>query len=564
MKKMNIGIMALIMLAGILFIWAFTLKDKENAQITENLQSEQEVKEEVGYNFPPEKAEDILAEQKELEAEILAESEGSTLNDPYVNVDPYDRSPLSALVVFDTEEPTRVSFTVEGKDDAADISNTMAEYETHHELPVVGLYPGYKNTVEITAETESGETRTHTFTVTTEDLPEEMPAIDIKEAQPEKMALADNELTFYVPSTRYAFGFDINGDVRWYGSGFNSHVLQELENGNLLYLGKDDNSGGAYNRLFETDYMGKLHNAFKISEEAAEREAAGMESTLIHHDVAELPSGNLLLTVNDGGGEYMEDMMIEMDRETGKVVKVIDLKELFPKEVYEEYEVREDRDLKDWFHQNSVVYDESDDSIIISGRHQDTVMKIDYKTEEIKWILAAPEDWNKEMEKYLVEGNSEDFKYPAAQHDVSILPDFDDNQETIDILLFDNNKVITRGDESLSEQYSAATHYRINEETLDAEIVWTYGEELGEDYFTSIISSARYQKGSDTVLIDFGHADGGERSSFVEVTHDARSEVVFEAEMTNFRKGAWAYRALRNTLYNGSWEERFSLGEEQN
>src|SRR5699024_2586288 len=273
---------------------------------------------EADYNYSPKKAEQVLADQEELETAMLAESEGSTLNNPYVNVDPYNRSPLSALVIFDTEEPAKVTFTVKGKDDKADITETNKEYRSHHELPVLGLYPGYTNTIEISAETESGEVLEHTFTVTTEELPEEMPAIDIKEAQPEKMKRRESELTFYIPKTSYAFAIDVNADVRRNGSVIHSQTRQDLNNGTQLYLGKD-------------------HNAVSISERAAESEAEGIESTLIHHDVAELPSGNLLLTVNDGSGVYMEDTMIEMDRETGEVVKVMDLKDLFPDEVYEEY-----------------------------------------------------------------------------------------------------------------------------------------------------------------------------------------------------------------------------------
>lgn len=556
MKKTNILTIAIIgLFAFLVMILTFSNDAQEKRESEEGPNTAGD----VDYNYPPERADALLREQERLEADLLAESSGGTLDDPYVNLDPYGRSPLSALVIFDTEERAQVSFTVQGKDRETDVSTTIDGYGTHHEIPIAGLYPSYTNTVEIVAETESGETMTNTLKIVTERLPSGIPAIEIKEAKPEKMQLAENELTFYVPSTRHAFAFDINGDVRWYGAGFNSHVLQELDNGNLLYLSKDDNSGNTYNRLFEIDYIGKLHNAFEISEEAAEQEAEGLESTLIHHDVAELPSGNLLMTVNDGGGEYMEDMMIEVDRQTGKVVKVIDLKDLFPSAVYEDYPVRDDFGLRDWFHQNSVVYDESDDSIIISGRHQDTVMKIDYGTEEIIWILAHPEGWSEEMAGHLIEGESEDFKYPAAQHDATILPDFDDNPATIDVLLFDNNTVVTRGDESVSGDYSAATHYRIDEEAMKAEVVWTYGEELGEDYFTRIISSARYLENSGNILIDFGHVDEGERSSFVEVTHDDKSERVFEAEMTRFRAGAWAYRAVRYQLYNDSWEERFAL-----
>lgn len=47
--------------------------------------------------------------------------------------------------------------------------------------------------------------------------------------------------------------------------------------------------------------------------------------TVIHHDGIELPSGNLLLTVNDGSN-YIEDTMIEINRETGEIEKTIDLR----------------------------------------------------------------------------------------------------------------------------------------------------------------------------------------------------------------------------------------------
>src|SRR5699024_2350079 len=155
--------------------------------------------------------------------------------------------------------------------------------------------------------------------------------------------------------------------------------------------------------LFETDYLGKIYNAFEISEEAAETEGEGAEATLIHHDLAELPSGKLLLTVNDGEGEYVEETMIEIARDSGEGVRKRDLKDLCQETGYEDYglidedeeegeEVDEEDELVDWFHQNSVVYHEPDDSIIISGRHQDTVMKIDYETEEIEWILSAPDN----------------------------------------------------------------------------------------------------------------------------------------------------------------------------
>src|SRR5699024_1618780 len=161
-------------------------------------------------------------------------------------------------------------------------------------------------------------------------IPYILQAKGIKESDPSLMDNQTGTLNFAIPSTKHPYGYDKHGDIRWYGSMYNSHVLNEMENGHLMYLRQDDNGGPAYNRLFETDYLGKLYNAFQIREEAAEREGEGDEATLIHHDLAELPSVNLLLTVNDGEGEYVEDTMIEIERDSGEVVKKIDLKDLFP------------------------------------------------------------------------------------------------------------------------------------------------------------------------------------------------------------------------------------------
>ncbi len=43
----------------------------------------------------------------------------------------------------------------------------------------------------------------------------------------------------------------------------------------------------------------------------------------------------------------------------------------------------------DWFHMNSTVYDQRDDSLIVSSR-ENFVVKIDYSTGAIKWIFGDP------------------------------------------------------------------------------------------------------------------------------------------------------------------------------
>lgn len=488
--------------------------------------------------------------EKEKKYQTLLASGDYDEDNIYVKVDPYDASPLSALLLFQTEEAVKVDISVAGKDEETTIKNSFDEYTTEHSIPVLGLYADQENEVTVTLTDEAGNSVEKKVTIKTGTLPDSIAKIDVKEADTEKMEVGDSELTFVVPSTKRAYAFDANGDVRWYSTRYNSHIFQELNNGNLLYLTKEYNDADTYNVLLETDYLGKIYNRYDFSSSSAANDTGKSdgEMTVIHHDGIELPSGNLLLTVNDGSN-YIEDTMIELNRETGEIEKTIDLKDILPEFFYEEYDSTSREDGKiDWFHQNSVEYDESDNSIVISGRHQDAVMKIDYETNEIKWIMGDSSGWPDSYQKYFLEG---DVKASGGQHAAIVLPDQDDNEETTDILFYDNNISVTRGDEETSEKYSEARQVRINEEDMTIEEIWTFGEDLGKEYYTKIIGSARYLEDTGNRLVNFGYRDEGKTSSIMEVTEDG--ETVLNVDLTDFPTSAWAYRAERFSLYNDSW-----------
>ncbi|MGX7211979.1 aryl-sulfate sulfotransferase [Enterococcus raffinosus] len=488
--------------------------------------------------------------EKEKEYQELLKSGNYNEDNIYVKVDPYDASPLSALLLFQTEEAMKVEISVAGKDEESTIKNSFEEYTTDHSIPVLGLYADKDNEVTVKLTNKAGTSVEKKVTIKTGALAKSIADIEVNEADTEKMALGDSELTFVVPSTKRAYAFDANGDVRWYSTRYNSHIFKELANGNLLYLTKESNDADTYNVLLETDYLGKIYNRYDFSSSSASNDTGESEGemTVIHHDGIELPSGNLLLTVNDGSN-YIEDTMIEINRETGEIEKTIDLKDILPESFYEEYDSTSREDGKiDWFHQNSVDYDEADNSIIISGRHQDTIMKIDYSTNEIKWIMGDSSGWPESYQKYFLDG---DIKASGGQHAAIVLPDQDDNAETTDILYYDNNISVTRGDEADSEKYSEARQVRINEEDRTIEEVWTFGEDLGEAYFTKIIGSARYLTDNGNRLVNFGYREEGKTSSIMEVTEDG--ETVLDVDLTDFSASAWAYRAERFSLYNDNW-----------
>lgn len=47
----------------------------------------------------------------------------------------------------------------------------------------------------------------------------------------------------------------------------------------------------------------------------------------------------------------------------------------------------------DWSHGNGVCLDPSDGNLIVSVRHQDTIVKLDRATGEVIWILSVPDGW---------------------------------------------------------------------------------------------------------------------------------------------------------------------------
>ncbi|EOI5067107.1 aryl-sulfate sulfotransferase, partial [Campylobacter jejuni] len=86
---------------------------------------------------------------------------------------------------------------------------------------------------------------------------------------------------------------------------------------------------------------------------------------------------------------------------------------------------------RNWAHVNSVDYDPSDDSIIISSRHQSAVVKIG-RDKKIKWILGAHKGWNKEFQKYLLQPVDKNGKKIVCDDDYSKCPGYENDNGGFD------------------------------------------------------------------------------------------------------------------------------------
>ncbi|MDD3186978.1 MAG: aryl-sulfate sulfotransferase [Bacilli bacterium] len=489
----------------------------------------------------------LVEKETELESDFCAV--GYTVNNPTVILDPYDNSPLTALVMFETEEDVSVTITIVGKDELTTFTNTF-ESSNEHYIPIYGLYPDYNNEIII----EYGEVKT-TIYIQTDPLPEDFILPEYVYADKEKLT---NDLYFYTPSSRgYTCAYDVNGDVRWYLTNYALWDNTRLENGHLLVSTERLINEPYYmTGLYEIDLLGKIYTEFSLP--------GGY-----HHDYFEMPNGNLLVASNDFYNEdgTVEDYVVELDRNTGKTVKTFDLKDILNMTDGKS----ENWTVYDWFHNNSVWYDEKTSSITLSGRHVDAVINIDYDTGNLNWILGDPTNWSEEYQKYFFTPITDDFEWQWSQHAAMITPEGN-------VFLFDNGNNKSKNEEdyvSATDSYSRGVMYKIDTENMTIEQIWEYGKERGSTFYSPYISDVDYIDSNHYIIESGGIVFlNGKACNYpaglteydellsdtVELLND---EIIFELKLpTN------TYRVEKMSLYTNSKElsitpaERLgSLGE---
>lgn len=415
-----------------------------------------------------EQTESMIALQKEKEENFKIE--GYTIDNPNIILNPYGNSPLSALVIFETENEVAPKVTIKGDDKLSTFTHEFEEGKEHY-LPIYGLYADRENKIVIEYE-ENGKEINKTIKIKTDKLPEDMALPTEVNAKKSKLT---NDLYFFTPSSSgYTMAYDVNGDVRWYLTNYALWKIDRLENGHLLVSTERlINSPYYMTGLYEMDLLGKIYNEYSLE--------GGY-----HHDYYEMENGNLLIASDDFNNDSgtVEDYIVELDRKTGEIVKTFDLKDVLKmtdgqSENWSDY---------DWFHNNSVWYDKETNSITLSGRHQDAVINIDYDTGELNWIIGDSTNWSDEYQKYFFTPIGDNFEWQWSQHAAMITP-----EGYVFILDNGNNKSKIKEEYvDASDSYTRGVMYKIDTDEMTIEQVWEYGKERGSEFYSPYISDVDY------------------------------------------------------------------------
>ena len=439
-------------------------------------------------------------------------------------------SPLSANISLETLVEGSIHVKVLGKGvNGITIEKQFSNVGIQHEFPVLGLYPDYENQVAITFTNKDGQARiSDTISITTPELdlfaPIEILQNNYSEAEKDK-------LFFLFEQTLV---FDTQGEIRWW---LDRDLVRTYPttDGNIvcaLTIDRQAWDGEAIHYNMEGEILNEYFIETGLHHEVIQKEAGG--NFLIGSSVGGVLPEN---TFND---DDTEDLILEIDKESGEVVKEWDLTQYFDKERERFWTERP----SDWCHLNSIQYDPSDNTLLLSSKLQSFVAKIGYDDGEVKWILGNPANWKMEFQQYLLTPTNFDMSFDEhqdwtyAQHSARTTPKGN-------IIIYDNGADRPGFDAdnifNKNDGYVRSVEYKVDAQNKTVEKVWDYAH-YGTDIYSVAIGSVERLENGNTLE---GH---GYVSSFeprvVEI--DVDKNIVFEAAVPSL-----FYRVYLVDLYKG-------------
>ena len=184
----------------------------------------------------------------------------------------------------------------------------------------------------------------------------------------------------------------------------------------------------------------------------------------------------------------------------------------------------------DWSHANTILFDPTDNTVVLNSRYLSSLIKINRSDKSIKWLFGETTGLSEELLTKSVKLINGDWFW--HQHSPSLTPD-----GTILIFNNDNYKAWPFDNPSQSE-LSYAVEYRINEDDLTAEQLWTSKIPNEKGIRSFAMGDTDYLENTGNILVSYGALRGGEEfghkrnwSMIREFTHNTPTEVIWELQL---------------------------------
>jgi arylsulfate sulfotransferase len=351
------------------------------------------------------------------------------------------------------------------------------------DVPIFGLYADYINEVVLTLRWRNDSSKMSiTFPVKTSSYTSSLKITNVTVS----VKYADPKTNYLLIESNPASPLimDIDGEVRWQ-SVVNEAFLQPVYVDITGFLVGSTTDG----ELRLIDFSGSMKEVYALNDQRY----LGMK-----HNIEPGKSG-LFASVGfrDNAVYKPESVLIEFTHK-GEILKTWDFDAIIGGAITTNGEDPSFlvQNGVDWFHMNSSIYSPTDDTVIVSSR-ENFVVKIDYSTGKIRWILGNKQKlWYQNYPASLqplaltVIGNP-----PIGQHALSLVGD------EHYLLLLNNG----HGNEYLSDvgdtrDYSMVSLYEIDETRMMAKEIWNFD---ADNKLYSPIGGSVYKTDSGDYLINF-------------------------------------------------------------
>jgi arylsulfate sulfotransferase len=493
---------------------------------------------------------------------------------PTISESPNPLAPLMAVVEVSATTPVVVALEVNDGEREWVWRPKMLPAR-HQKVVLLGMHPDQTHQIVVRVEDSANQRfdRSEPLEFITPPLPKYFPPLETTISKPEQMEpgytlfpvnVWDNNVD------RMDYGYmimlDAAGRVVWYlDTGHRTASIEVMENGHLLY------NHARYRRMIEVSLAGEIIRQWHAANIGASpnKDSIPVDCDTLHHEILPLEDDRFMALstrmrrLKDyypepanlrkrAEADVVGDEIVEFGAD-GKVTSKLNLFDhldttrlsngAFGNFWNNKYEETGVKNTEDWSHANAIVRTAEKDWIILSLRHQDCLIKMNFATGEIRWILGDPSGWESPWKEKLLTKVG-DWTWPYHQHGPQLT-----SRGTL--LMYDNGnfRSIPPAEKTLAkDNFSRVLELEIDEEAMTVKNVWEYrgGEKDHASFYTPFYGEADELPITGNILItDGGHIElkGGIPSDKIpsdyqwarvfEITHGKTPELVWEVKVAS-------------------------------
>ncbi|BBF42121.1 arylsulfate sulfotransferase [Lachnospiraceae bacterium KM106-2] len=368
-------------------------------------------------------------EQVHKNIEQMKEKYNYSIQHPLLIINPYSTITNGVYVYFKSDDSVSVEYTMSA-DGYADYTQKIYSGETsgvstEHESTLIGAIHGKQNTLTLTSYDKEGnvvETSSFSFKAPATVGKADQHPTEVKNGESTK-GLTNGLFCTSSQGNEFVGMYDNDGVLRGELLAISYPARRIIEKDGYLYMCVSTQ------KMIRMDRTGYIDKVYQIDSKYK-----------LHHDYIFGKKNDILILGTRVDYDSASDLILRLDIDTGKIVQVIDFRNLLPN-YYKMTKISNNADQNDWLHFNSLVWTD-DGKLLASSRETSTVicLKDIYKDKvSISYMIGSDQFWKGTGYEKLVYKKQGDFSAQGGQHGLIYSRDDSLKKGQYFLTMFNNN-----------------------------------------------------------------------------------------------------------------------------